>query len=78
MIVLKTKKKIGKKITEASSFTLIVALKTIIGAKIKSKIFAIVSLLQFKKAVEIRPNKILKYKGMIFPKRVKKRVIKIL
>ena len=38
----------------------------------KSNILAIVSLLQFKKAVEITPNIILKYKGRIFPKRVKK------
>lgn len=66
----------GKKITELSSFTLIVALKTISGAKINSKIFAIVSLLQFKKRVENKPNNILKYKGIIFPSKVKKRVTK--
>ena len=55
-----------------------VAVKTIIGAKIKSKIFAIVSLLQFKKAVEKIPNIILKYKGSILPSSVKKSVIFIL
>jgi hypothetical protein len=73
--VLKIKKKIGRNTTEASSFTLIVALKTIIGPKINSNIFAIVSLLQFKKAVENNPNKILKYNGTIFDRRVKNTVI---
>ena len=78
MIVLKTKKKIGRNTTEASNFTLIVALKTIIGPKINSNILAIVSLLQFKKAVENNPNKILKYSGRIFPRSVKNTVIFIL
>jgi hypothetical protein len=49
-----------------------------IGASMKSKIFAIESLSHFKKAVEIMPNKILKYKGIILLISVKNRVILVL
>ena len=76
--VLKRKKKIGRNRTEESSLTLIVALKTIIGPRINNTIFVIVYLSHFKKAVENSPNKILKYKGTIFPKRVKNILISIL
>jgi len=57
---LKIKKKLGRNNTEASSFTLIVAMSTIKGARINNNIFAIVSLLHFKIRVENTPKMILK------------------
>jgi len=59
-IELKIKKKLGRNKTEASSFTLIVAMSTIKGARINNNIFAIVSLLQFKIRVLKRPSMMLK------------------
>ena len=68
----------GKKMIEALISTLTVALKTIKGANIKSKILAMLSLSQSKNLVLKKPNRILKYKGNILPNKVKKTVIKCL